>query len=256
MSIVKMDMTEYEALKKNEALLEQLVAEKERLVGELEQSREDVKEAMKANERTVTIINRSEKHNHKKALRPTQEILDRLAAMFGVPRVRVTDFGYSMGTMDVDTVMNRIADSFFGEWVSESLPVQESISRVGFDEAKAEVQAQYKAELQAETTQKLSQLISLTEEYDKLRKKFEPVETSNNQLTSANNKLSKTIEKLEKDKEDLEAQRSNLQDMIASLTTTLSDIKLNIETKSHSGMFENKKRVQAVKAILKTLEDE
>lgn len=249
MSIVKMDMTEYEALKKNEALLEQLVAEKERLVGELEQSREDVKEAMKANERTVTIIMRTDKYNHKKTLRPSQEIMDRLAALFGVNPIRVRDLSYRFGSSDVDSVMSNIAESFFGEWTSESLPTEESISRVGFDEAKAEVQAQYKRELTASTNEKLSQLANLTVEFDKLKKQLAPIEQANRQLTSVNNDLSNKVKSLEEN-------NSKLSTSNTGLISILSDIKTNAEGNTHSGMFENKKRIKAIVSILKTLEDE
>ena len=237
MAQIKMDISEYEALKKIEKNLEESLANERVLRQELSDAQQEIIDTAKANEKTVTIIKQKHLYQNLKQLRPTKEIVDTLKRMFETGRVPQF-FGLSDDARDP---IQRIGDAFFGTWESESLMEDEQVTRVGFDEVKAEVEKEYKRELSEETIRKIARLESTAKAYEKLLKQVEPKDTLINTLQDENSDLS----------EQLTTQKEEVQ-RLGNESMTSSELLENIENTLDytEGVFKSKKIVTNIKSLI------
>ena len=137
-----MDMSEYEALKKLEATLEDSLSSERVLRQELADAQAGIIEAMKANEKTVTIIEQVHKVETALVRRPERELWGYLERLLTAKR-NGTLMGVS-GMIDSDAA-NYIIDTFFTKQELEFVN-DKTITHKGFDEIVKQVQDEVRSE--------------------------------------------------------------------------------------------------------------
>jgi len=193
MATIKMDVSEYEALKKVEALLEKALEKEEISNKEIIDLQEEKMKILEGNEKKVTTVTIIKKIEHKVSYHSIEEIVRRIQAQMS------SDKRFGENSFDG---MTELFDTFFQTKISE---YQDSkiVKRVGLDEITATLKEEIRSEMSLETTTKLTKLIRLEEQESKWNKKLiESKEFGEIKNREANN-LSKALVKSNEDIEEL-----------------------------------------------------
>jgi len=210
MALVKMDMTEYEALKKVEALLEDAVKREKKLGKKLETAQQEKIDAYKANEKTVTILKEVRIVQQLQQLRPIHEInsfieqriaeymrhIEQRGNQFRAPNFRLDGNHHAARMMhDMDLDGTGLANIFF-EVVDTEVRNQDNseditIIRKGLDEVTEEIRVEETAKAVKKAKLDLDELDFLKRDNKGLRKS----KTEMMEVTAIDKKLIEGFEK-------------------------------------------------------------
>ena len=241
MAKVEMDMTEYEALKKVQAILETSLSTERVLRQELADVQQEALDAAKLNEKTVTIIKQIETIEHTTFLRPATEIHQALKTLFN--NNVVDPMSYRMQARDSRGYRDQwavIADAFFGKAKSQRLQ-DDTVTRRGFDEMKEEVRKEYFDLMTKDTEGKL-------ESYKELNKFVKELKRDK----SASDLILSNLEEELAQTKDLLGESNQIVIKQDDDSQQLSDLVKNIEATIDytEGVFKSKKIVKSIQEAI------
>lgn len=173
MSIVKMDMSEYEALKKVENLLEESLTNERILKQELIDAQEENIKALKENSKSVTIVEAVEVTEHTKVLRPASDIWRWLKDVV-VRKETYGDLRLPFVASSTDDPFRDetdvLARAFFSTHTTKSYN-EKLVTRKGFDDVIVEIRDEVRAEMNDDIKEKLATGRRIEAEYTKLLEK-------------------------------------------------------------------------------------
>jgi len=157
MAKVEMDMTEYEALKQVQTQLKDSLEQERVLRQELADAQELEVEALKANEKIVTVINETRSEEVVLVKGEPEFIIEQLEhTLMNLKSARFR----GMHSMDYDSVSHfcdRLRDLFFTRQVLKQEP-QQTVIRRGFDEVAEEVRQSVEKDLRESNAQRMAQI--------------------------------------------------------------------------------------------------
>ena len=175
MATITMDASEYEALKKNISLLEEVKKKEAELSDEIKQLQQEKIQALKDAQHSVTIVKKSIKNELIYNRRSPNEIRALLKEYFryaGISR-------YHEGS-ELDHIINIC----FERSQTRDLVEDETITTRGFDEVKEEIRKDYVEKLFEQTKADLEKLMTLESEHAKLLKSNKKIEDDNFKILS------------------------------------------------------------------------
>lgn len=211
MAQIKMDVSEYDEMKKNALLLEEaLKREKEQndRISTLEKEKID---ALKANEKSVTVIKRSEVHEYLLQRRSPNEIIQSMNQFVQGARRGSYTMEYATDRL------NNFESIFFDKSKSYSIPSEE-VTIKGLDEVKAEIRRDVENKISEETKSKLYRLDIVEGELKKVKAEKEETEY---ELRLAHKKNESVI----KFKDIAHAELENTQEELKVLRERVSKLK-------------------------------
>lgn len=154
MATITMDASEYEALKKNIALLEEAKKREEKLNEEIHSLQQEKIQVLKDNETSVTIEKRTVKDEFIHIQRDPREIAQ---AFCDLAR------NWTVGNKILDERdIDRLINMCFRKSQSIGVVVDETVTTRGFDQVKAELEEKWTKELSEENKRALQ----LADEYE------------------------------------------------------------------------------------------
>jgi hypothetical protein len=160
MAKIEMDMSEYEAMKKVETLLEQALGrEKEQNAVIAELNKEKI-ELLTSNEKVVTVVHTKNTSETKATYLDTETIIRRIQQHTEMHRD--SHMMRSQDVMNDTSYMHKLFDTFFETHVHE-FETSKTVTRQGLDEVTIEIRKELKAELSEEVDRELSALKHLRE---------------------------------------------------------------------------------------------
>lgn len=235
MSIVKMDMSEYEALKKLEATLEDSLSSERVLRQELADAQAGIIEAMKANEKTVTIIEQVHKVETALVRRPERELWGYLERLLTAKR-NGTLMGVS-GMIDSDAA-NYIIDTFFTKQELEFVN-DKTITHKGFDEIVKQVQDEVRSEHLKRHGDNLQRLQDIEIKYQDLKRDARADKAVMAELREEVKEKDEQIKLLKEEAEKYENDSAKL----VSINMVMAD-------SFASGFGANRKRINKIKKLI------
>lgn len=192
MAKVEMDASEWEAMKKVEKLLEQALKKEKKMSAKIDKLKEEKIDALKANEKMVTMVNKTEVTQLLCSHVPVNEILSRLyRVMANVANVGARDrarFGHgnsrnydeftaeqmaqawqmsmhSRSGMYVEDDVRRLQDLFFTKETKSFIDKNETtITHKGLDDVKADIAQEYANNMDKTSKKAISDNIELRAE--------------------------------------------------------------------------------------------
>jgi len=229
MATIKMDVSEYQAMKKVEALLEKsLEREKEQAEEIKELTKERVK-VLEENDKSVTIIKTKRTSETKMSYYPQEEIIRRIQQYLNSQSGNHRDHHRSMhdDEMRRNSMMmgqghlHSFFNSFFDTRTHE-FETSKVVVRKGLDEVTATIREELKAELDQSTNDKFAHLKKLiTEKTEWNRDLTKAVDYGKAKNTEANN-LSKQLKILQEDFDKREEDILKLEKLTSSIHFTIA----------------------------------
>ena len=155
MAKIEMDISEFKLMEENKSLLEKALLREKELNTEIDKLNKEKIEVLKSNEKSVTVVNRTEKREHKMSSLPIPTLMLRLEELSRRARVDYQFIGHYV-------------DSLFTTTTSETM-AQETVTVRGLDEVKEEMKAEYRAEMDTEIAGKLDKYKKLSVDYTELK---------------------------------------------------------------------------------------
>lgn len=156
MATIEMDISEYESMKKVEALLEKSLAKEELLNAKVAKLREEKIVALEKNDKSVTIIEKKFTQEMVYSNYTFRQVLDRIQRHMDMKR---TKRRHSSDTED-----NRMIELLFEKKVQE-FETDKSVTRKGLDEEIKTIREELQANLSKETVEKFRELEDLRAKY-------------------------------------------------------------------------------------------
>lgn len=203
MAEIKMDVSEYEAMKEKERLLKDSLKKERELQKVIENLTKEKLQALETAKMKVIKIKRVETRDFiiAKRVDATRVVRDLLISLgINIPRsMSFPSFGY--GEVDID----RLRDVFFEHGRTYSVPNVEETTIHGLDEITAEIKEDLKNSMDEQTKEKLKLAEETLEKNEKLVNGNSSLMKENRRLEESNKRFSKLIDTLsieDKDKED------------------------------------------------------
>jgi len=149
---IRLDESEYLALKKVEKLLENAVAEGKKSAQKIEDLQQEKIDLLETNEKVVTIINIKRTRESKATYLSLDSIVRRIQ-----DQVEYRRSPHLRGLATSDDSMFELFNTFFETKIIE-LEGSKTVTRRGLDEVTTEIRRELERELDEETKRKLSQL--------------------------------------------------------------------------------------------------
>jgi hypothetical protein len=148
MAKIEMDLSEYQEIQKVNRLLEESLDKERKLQEEVVALKQEKIDILKDNEKTVTIVERIDHVDTIKTLRPHEVILQNLFSLFKQTNNGSYD-SYSINAYDHmgSPIVHGLAEAFFATERQDLYSQEKSVTRVGFDEVRAEVKAEFEKEI-------------------------------------------------------------------------------------------------------------
>lgn len=143
MAEIKMDVSEYEAMKENKALLEKALKEKDDLYAEIKKLNQEKIDALLEAKMKVVRVVRNEFAEHKLVIKSPEEIMVDLNRMFR------GEFG------DYHNAVRYLSDIFFDRKPATSKSSTEEVTTQGLDDIKAELRKEIEADISEDVRDKL-----------------------------------------------------------------------------------------------------
>lgn len=167
MAKIEMDISEYEEMKKNAHLLEKALKREQDLGNKIKALQQEKIEALKQNEKCVTIVKTETRTEHLRPIRSEFEMRRALQDYMSQGNWERA----SRGLPEID----QLADIFFQRSENRSVPVSETVTVKGLDEYLEEMEQRLSKD--AETAVKWKQ-----KDYERIKKKVEALKAENHEL--------------------------------------------------------------------------
>lgn len=218
MAEIKMDISEYDEMKKNASLLEEALKREKEQNDKIDTLKQEKLDTLKANEKSVTIITKSEVSEYLLQRRSAQEIIHSM-----------NDFvqGARRGHYTQDYAEDRInsfENIFFDKTKAYSTPYEE-ITTKGLDDVKEDIRKELERNIDEEVQSKLKRLTVTEEELKTVKAKEK--ETFY-ELSIANRKNESVIKMKDlavAETEELKERVENLLKLLKESTKVNEDIK-------------------------------
>lgn len=205
MATITMDTSEYEALKKNISLLEEAKEKEQVLNNQIQKLKDEKIEALKNNEKSVTIIKKKVITEFVRQNVPSNVVFEGLKTLINSYRC-----GNHRAMLGFTEESNALRDMFFTKEQMVSHPeAEETITVKGLDEYKEEMREEYFESLTRETLDTLKKVTILEVERAKFLPELEKFKESNLALIQSNNALRLDLEKLSKERDELNVYKTN-----------------------------------------------
>lgn len=189
MAQIKMDISEYEAMKENKKLLEASLENERKLQDEVKKLSEEKIKALEEAKMKVVKITKISKHEHVLVKRPDNNyIFHKFMNLLGIniPPHAIFPSNFNI---------NELIDSFFEKQQSISQPCEE-ITTHGLDEIKSEIREDLKAQLNDDIKSKIERADKALTLNNELLTKIENIESENYNLKLDNTNLMLEIREL------------------------------------------------------------
>jgi len=200
MAKIKMDMSEWEAMKKVQKLLEESLAKEKSLRSKVENLQKEKIDALKSNEKIVTIHKKVTTSETIQCKISPHHIVDRIKRAFAENRSsRIDDFmnhghqDYSNHRMDVmqhDEVKELCSYFFTEKHELKDSPELDNITYKGLDQVKADIAKDYEESMSEQHKEIISSHKDLVKELNVLQNE----KKENKIIISNNNKIIKGLE--------------------------------------------------------------
>lgn len=222
-----MDMTEFKVMEKNRELLERALEREEKQNDRISELEQEKIEILKANEKTITVIKKTEIVEHVLTKRNPYEVWKRIEQSFKDNRQRANFSECFMYDLDY------IQDKFFSISKSHSM-IPDEVTVKGLDEAKKEIKEDLESKITKETQDKFDRLEALELDHKKVRGEFKDADYEHDLLDRKFETLSNKYEMLILYKNNLEEKFSIIRDLF----------KENYGTINHFNAFNKLKKLQ------------
>lgn len=219
MATITMDSSEWEAMKKNIQLLEEAKKREEQLNDEIKKLQAEKMEVLKTNEKNVTIVKETWRHETIRMHKPMRQILTEVYHF-----VERAQRGYPIDNISDEEFIRM----FFSKSEMNGLKVDETITTRGFDEVRAEFELKYKEELDENTKDRLSDIPKLEKEIKDLSDRLDSVKPNEDKLREDNFRLTKTNHELITDNDKLREDNFRLTKTNHELMTDNNKLKSHI----------------------------
>lgn len=183
MATIKMDVSEYEALKETQELLKESLKKEEALKEEIQRVRDEKIEALEAAQKKVIKTIRVIRQENITVRKPAYEITEAFKRL-----IKQTD-GF-VGSYDVGTLIN----ACFKTTIVETDPVQEDTSYQGFTETKIELRNQIRDEIEDEVKEKIEKFDDFSIENYNLKNNVDTLQHRINALEGQKQELENSLE--------------------------------------------------------------
>lgn len=192
MAEIKMDISEYEALKENKRLLEQSLKDLKEANEKVELLNREKVKALEEAKMKVVRITREERTDHILTVREDafRHGLAELGNILGIPELWRREYPY-------EAMAQRLSKVLFRVTTSVSVP-KEEVTVHGLDEIKKELRKDLRKELGEEITRKLEEAEKYREEKSELLLKFSSMVDEVEELKKDNSMLSTNLTELSK----------------------------------------------------------
>lgn len=196
MAEIKMDISEYEALKENKRLLEGSLEKERDLRRQIDVLAQEKLDALKKSTKSVTKIIRHEKREFlfKKNKNNYQIIFSLLNRLCSESLLELN--------IDLEVLIKKIPEGYIQNLLYFKEEVfhtpKEEVTTCGLDEITQEIRKDIQKNIEEDIKKKLSDLDVLNEKYSVVMEKIEHLQKENDFLTDTNNTFIKEKNKLKK----------------------------------------------------------
>ena len=215
MAQIKMDVSEYEALKENKRLLEESLENERELRQENKKLQQEKIEALQEAKKKVVKTTMAHKSETIYAKRPIPEIVRNINFFAETGRFK-EDYrtgGRFLNPEDFFELM-------FERKSIETEPIVSSVTTHGLDEIKEEIREQIKKDIDAETKEKIERYDEKVNKIIELQKKCDELINQFNTETRLCNEYQKTNEELQDEVKEL----MEMQDRLTKVKEELKDV--------------------------------
>jgi hypothetical protein len=221
MAIIKMEMSEYEAMKKVEALLEKSLEREKEQAEEIKKITEERVKVLEENDKSVTIIKVKKTSETKMSYYPQDEIIRRIQQYLNSQSRGYSDHHRMMhndemmrNSMSMDHGhLHSFFDSFFDTRTHE-FETKRTVVRKGLDEVTTTIREELKDELDQSTNDKFTHLSKLISEKTKWNRDLTESKEYGKTKNKEANRLSKSLDLAEGQIVELRKANEKFQDIV------------------------------------------
>jgi hypothetical protein len=242
MAIVKLDMTEYNALMENKKLLEDSLENEKKLNKKIKELQQEKIDLLKKNEKSVTIIKKEDSKQQILVKRPLSQIREKILRLATI--MKSGNYGHDFAYMDyVHREISVFQDAFFTKSTLTDSPPVETIIYKGLDEFHNEEKTRLREEMEEKYKAQLKDLDNCRErEQEAIRKMSEAV--------FAETKASDNLKKAEADIEMLTTENLELQEEVQHYEFLVDKIHEALNS-GKNNFFSQGLKVRTAKLVMK-----